>query len=183
MPNTQLQYSLAEREGKVDLSFSSIKKKGHDRFLQKHIKNAKELAKTRTKLFVNAKVNSWLKEGEVSQHTIHTYFKCIKQLIKLMGYHYKKNLFWPTIIYADKFIRSSNPVQEDQLFQLILISALITVKFWEDTGVDADLASYVSGLSKKQISDFERKFLKQIDYSLLLSNDDIQSFRAPTQSY
>ncbi len=69
-----------------------------------------------------------------------------------MGYRYMKNLLLPTVIYADKFVKKGGLVKECEVFRLLLISAVVTVKFWEDCGIDVELVEAVSGISKKEIS-------------------------------
>lgn len=95
-----------------------------------------------------------------------------------MGYRYKKNLLLPTILYADKYVQNGGIIHESKIFHLLLTSANLTVKFWEDCGIDTDLVAEVTGLTKKQISTMERVFLSTINYNLYLSSEDIEQWRA-----
>jgi hypothetical protein len=178
MSGSALIKAISERTGAIDKSFSGIKKKAFKReFKKKHIQNARALENERRISLIFHTVNSWLKSNQcVSDHAIKEYIRCIKQLVKLMGYRYKKNLLLPTVIYADKFVKKDGLIDESDIFRVLLVSALVTVKFWEDTGIDADLASYVSGFTKKEICDLERRFLNVIDYKLFLDNSDIEMF-------
>jgi len=170
----------------INTSFSAIHKAGshtsphHNHPQKKHIKNAKELEKRRRNELVYQIVHSWLTidQDPIPSHLLRDYFKCIKQLVKLMGYRYQKTLLFPTLIYADKFIQIDGPVSSDRIFHLLLISALVAVKMWEDTGIDMDLISQVSGLPKKEISDMERNFLEKLEYKLFLTDKDLASFTA-----
>lgn len=150
-------------------------------YLKKHIKNARELEKSRRREVIIHTVNSWidlrLDEQIIPSSTLRDYITCIKKLVKLMGYHFKKNLLFPSLIYATKFVTKVGKVRREKVFHLLLISALVTVKFWEDTGVDLELTSEVFGIDKTDIIEMEKTFLAKIDYSLMLSTKDVDSFK------
>lgn len=161
----------------VDLSHSPLKK--NSLFLKKHIRNAKELEKKQKKEIIYQQVNSWLgaDQAKVDRATVKQLLKCLRQLITLMGFRYNKKLILPTFIYVDRFIQKHGHIEYKNLFNILLVSALVTLKFWEeDSGVDMNLTSYVSGIPVKEITALERDFLGKIDYSLFLSPTDVEQW-------
>lgn len=149
-------------------------------YLKKHIKNAKELERRREIESICVLVNNWLLPGQSSfdGHLIKQMMKCIKKLIRLMDYkHFKKDLLFPTVIYADRYVKNHGLLEHSEVFHHLLISALIAIKFWQDFGVDMDLTAHVSGISKDELSQKERDFLSTIDYRLFLSTTEIEQYR------
>jgi len=97
------------------------------------------------------------------------------------GYHYKRNLLIPTLIYADKYVQRCGQLGDlRDAFLLLLVSAMVTVKMWEDWGISAGIVEEVIGISRKQLTEMERKFLSALDYSLFLSDEEIQEFKDRT---
>lgn len=169
---------MAVQKIKLNKSSSQDKTKKHSlEFRKKHIQNAKVLEKQKRDNVIYRRIKSWLKEDEVIlPETIRQYFSCIKQLVKLMNYEYKKNIILATVIYANKYIQNVGMISVNHLFRLLLTSTIVTIKFWEDGGVDLELCSYVFGITKKEINDMERHFLVKIGYELFLKNEDIENF-------
>lgn len=152
-------------------------KKHSNEFRKKHIRHARAMEKAKRESALFSRITSWLSSGEFVDHSaIKQFFVCIKQLVKLMGYEYKKNLLTATVIYADRYVRNTSLISANQLFRLMLTSTVATMKFWEDCGVDLELCSYVFGIEKKSITVMERHFLTKIDYKLFLTKDDLLEF-------
>ncbi|PRP80689.1 hypothetical protein PROFUN_11648 [Planoprotostelium fungivorum] len=148
----------------------------HARYTPKHVRNAHKLEKSRQKKAIYCMVDRFFHANDTVRHDlVRDYFSCIKDLVKLMGYRYKKHLLLPTIIYMDRYIRKTGPIVPADFFRLLLTSAIVTVKFWEDWGVDADLVQEVCGLSRKDIGNMERNFLSTIDYSLFLTPQEVDT--------
>ncbi len=63
---------------------------------------------------------------------------------------------------------------------MLLVSAMVTVKMWEDWGISAGIVEEVIGISRKQLTEMERKFLSALDYSLFLSDEEIEEFKDRT---
>eukprot|EP01119_Soliformovum_irregulare_P004421 TRINITY_DN15414_c0_g1_i1.p1 TRINITY_DN15414_c0_g1~~TRINITY_DN15414_c0_g1_i1.p1 ORF type:complete len:196 (+),score=38.29 TRINITY_DN15414_c0_g1_i1:326-913(+) len=179
---TQITHARLLRQNAIDSSNSPIgktkKKDPVKMFQKKHVRNAEILKKSKREDCIRFTVNGWIKAGQakLDREMLKTYLDCIKNLIKLMGYRFTKTLLLPTIIYADKFVQSSGLLDSTQIFHLLLISSLVATKFWEDTGADMNLASYISGISKKEICDMERTFLKSIDFALFIDQEDVDEF-------
>lgn len=133
-------------------------------------------------------VNSWLlydTDSELGMQLSLLDLRCILTRIELvfemMGYEsrFEDQLLWPTIIYADKYVRSGGALQAAYLFHLLMCSALIACKFWEDKCiVDEDTVVNFCGISKRQMALWEVNFLKQINYCLILSVSDLLNFRS-----
>ncbi len=70
-------------------------------------------------------------DHRVPLSTMQRYFQCIKELIHLMGYHYKCTLLLPTVIYADRYVEKCGLLQNSaDLFRLLLVAAMEAVKMW-----------------------------------------------------
>lgn len=165
-------------------NFEPCVKKHSAGFRKKHIQNAKALEKSKRNNVILSRMRCWLKDGEIiSEDTMKQYFSCIKRLVKLMNYDYTKHILFATIIYAERYVQNTNLITTSHLFRLLLTSTIVTLKFWEDAGVDLELCSYVFGINKKEINDMERHFLIKVDYGLILQNEEIDSFEyRPTLS-
>lgn len=151
---------------------------------KKHVCNLKQLEKERRNAILHSVISSWIDSSSppVSMRLLQDYFRCIKQLIKLMGYECKDNMYEVITIYAQRFVtcqlaKGGEKICTSQLFNLLLISAVLSVKMWQDYGPDIDLVQEVCGLSKKLLSTMERNFLATIDYSLFVSAADLETLR------
>ncbi len=102
--------------------------------------------------------------------------------ITFFFYYFYRNLLFPTIIYADRYIkkRGQLPGTRD-LFNLLLTSALVAVKMWEDCGVNFKTVLKYTGITRKQICSMERQFLGALEYSLFLSAEDVIEFVTKTR--
>jgi hypothetical protein len=79
-------------------------------------------------------------------------------------------------------VKKTGQIATSQVFQVLLISALITVKFWEDYGIDAQLVEEVVGIPARDINLMEMTFLRVIEWSLYLSEEDIEQFKNKYES-
>lgn len=153
--------------------------------MKKHVKNAKELDKQRRMDAIVRTINTWLRPGErIASFTLEQTIKSIKQLSHLMGLHFDKQLLVATMIYIEKFVKRHGALQFSDIYNVLIVASIITMKFWaeEQYRVDMDLTSYVSGIPKKQISTLERIFLGTIDYALFLDSSAIESWQVQHQA-
>eukprot|EP01114_Cavostelium_apophysatum_P009210 TRINITY_DN22301_c0_g1_i1.p1 TRINITY_DN22301_c0_g1~~TRINITY_DN22301_c0_g1_i1.p1 ORF type:complete len:184 (+),score=32.34 TRINITY_DN22301_c0_g1_i1:184-735(+) len=167
----------------VTVSFDGMKKRKRAEFpaefpVKKHIKNARELERNRRKELIYQTINSWITSDHepIEHEQLADYLGCIKQLCQLMGYHFKSNLLLPSVIYADKYVHTVGTLDRDQVFHLLLTSALVAIKFWEDEGVDIELTCEIFGIDRKYFVQLEKDFLITLDYELMLSTKDIETF-------
>jgi len=169
---------LQNNNTNIDSSSSSSSIKGHSlEFRKKHFLHAKALEKSRREEIVFKHVSSWLTDSNsLESSTLQQYISCIKQLVKVMGYDFKKDFVKAVIIYGDTYIMNASKISTGHLFKLLLISSVVAVKFWEDSGIDLDLCSYVFGISKKEISSMEKHFLCTINFKLQITSEDLVNF-------
>jgi len=146
----------------------------HDIFVAQ-IENIESFAE-----LMHAHINSWLAQGEslMSSSTIQDIFACIKQLFNMMGFRWGKHLIVPTVIYVDRFIGLTGKTDYPHIFNWLLISSLVTIKFWgeDEFDVDYNLTSFVSGISLRDIVKLEREFLGGLQYTLYLRHTDIEEW-------
>lgn len=80
------------------------------------------------------------------------------------------------MLYADRFVKRSG-IKHNQLFNLLLTSTVVTVKFWNESVVVSNRnISQVFEFSLDDVNLMERRFLAGIEYALCLSEDDVKGF-------
>jgi len=80
------------------------------------------------------------------------------------------------ILYADRFVKRSG-IKHNQLFNLLLTSTVVTVKFWNEAVVVSNRnIAQVFEFTLEDVNLMERRFLAGIEYALCLSEDDVKSF-------
>jgi len=98
-------------------------------------------------------------------------------LLDLMDiYKFPRHMFVPAILYANRFVGKYG-IKHNQLFNLLLTSTLVAMKFWDDTtpitnARVADAFRY----SINEVRIMEMRFLKGLDYSLSLTTDEVRMF-------
>jgi len=108
------------------------------------------------------------------------YLKLIRDIMVLINPHsLRDNLLLSVVFYADRFVKKRGVKLEEprKAFLVLLISALVTIKMWEDFEVKTETLERYTGISKKQISVLERQFLGVLEYSLIFSYEDMVSFQ------
>jgi hypothetical protein len=108
------------------------------------------------------------------------YLKLIREIMVLINPHaVKDNLLLSAVFYADRFVQRRGVKLEEprKAFLVLLISALVTIKMWEDFEVKTETLQRYTGISKKQISVLERQFLGVLEYSLCYSYEEMVSFQ------
>jgi len=127
---------------------------------------------------------SWIEENDREylnshsftevQETLNTLFTVLLDLFEI--YKFPRHMFLPVMLYANRFVTKYG-IKHNQLFNLLLTSSLITMKFWDDTtpitnARVADAFRY----SVNEVRIMEQRFLKGLDYSLSLTTDDVRLF-------
>jgi len=108
------------------------------------------------------------------------YLKLIRDIMTLINPHsLRDNLLLSAVFYADRFVKRRGVKLEEprKAFLVLLISALVTIKMWEDFEVKTETLERFTGISKKQISVLERQFLGVLEYSLIFSYEEMVSFQ------
>ena len=100
-------------------------------------------------------------------------FAAISKVITQMGYDFDKSLMLSTIIYAGRFVQNRGLIPNEKTLELLLLSALMSTKFWMDTGIDSDLAAHAMSLPLKEFFAKEWDFVRCLDYKLCISEVDI----------
>jgi len=141
-------------------------------------KRAPELTPSRRNEILVHHVQSWMVPGTVpSQADILRLFECIERLVKMMEYDYVK-LLWPMLIYAETYVRRTAQISGSQLFPHLVVAASLSMKMWEDYGPDLELTAHVCGITKKEISSMERRFLDKLNFNLNLQMADLEEFQS-----
>lgn len=81
-------------------------------------------------------------------------------------------LFRNAVIYAKRYVQKKGILLID-LLNLMTVAVLVSVKFWEDSGIDNSTVAYTSCVNLKLLNQMEREFLCAIDFDLTLRNDRI----------
>jgi len=108
------------------------------------------------------------------------YLKLIRDIMVLINPNsLRDNLLLSTVFYADRFVKRRGVKLEEprKAFLVLLISALVTIKMWEDFEVKTETLERFTGISKKQISVLERQFLGVLEYSLIFTYEEMVSFQ------
>jgi len=124
----------------------------------------------------------WIAEDveALSMANAQHYLKLIRDIMVLINPHaLRDNLLMSTVFYADRFVKKRGVKLEEsrKAFLVLLISALVTIKMWEDFEVKTESLERFTGISRKQISVLERQFLGVLEYSLLYSYEDMVSWQ------
>jgi len=108
------------------------------------------------------------------------YLKLIREIMVLINPHsVKDNLLLSAVFYADRFVKRRGVKLEEprKAFLVLLISALVSIKMWEDFEVKTETLQRYTGISKKQLAVLERQFLGVLEYSLCYSYEEMVSFQ------
>jgi len=129
-------------------------------------------------LVIFSHVQSWMDHGiRLDPNQVMKLFECLECLVHLMEYSFSSILF-PMLIYAERFVRMTRPLRLTEVFPLLVVSACLALKMWEDYGPDIELTAHVCKLSKKFIVELERRILATFDFRLAVSCDDIEAFQS-----
>jgi len=126
----------------------------------------------------------WLKENDVAYYNSHVTEDILSAIgdildiiVNLIGMlKTPSSMLAVILLYADRFVKHSG-IKHNQLFNLLLTSSVVTVKFWNESVV-------VSNRNMAQLFEFsladlnlmENRFLLGVDYVLCLSEDDVKNF-------
>jgi hypothetical protein len=126
----------------------------------------------------------WIEENDrdyLTTHPLPEVEETLNQLFVILLemcdiYRFPRHMFIPVILYANRFV-SKYGIKHNQLFNLLLTSTLVAMKFWDDTtpitnARVADAFRY----SVNEVRIMEMRFLKGLDYSLSLCTDEVKMF-------
>lgn len=111
--------------------------------------------------------------GEI-ESTIEQLFGIIAKVFEMYGF--PPYYLAISVFYAEKFVRRYG-VKHNQIFNLLITSALTTIKFWEDsTSVSNHQLARTFGYSTEDVNTMESRFLKGLDFTLYLTFERIHQF-------
>jgi hypothetical protein len=127
---------------------------------------------------------SWIEENDreyLNTHpsleiedTLSQLFVILLDLFEI--YKFPRHMFIPVILYANRFV-SKYGIKHNQLFNLLLTSSLVSMKFWDDTTpITNTRVADAFRYSINEVRIMEMRFLKGLDYSLSLTTDEVKMF-------
>lgn len=143
------------------------------------------LGSTRTErdLLIN-KMSQWLREHDSAYYNSHVVadihdaiaeiLDIITNLVSMLKT--TSNMLAVIMLYADKFVKRSG-IKHNQLFNLLLTSTVVTVKFWNESVVVSNKnIAQVFEFSLEDVNLMERRFLAGVEFQLCLNEDDVKMF-------
>jgi len=127
---------------------------------------------------------SWIEDNDPDYLATHPYSEVEETLGQLFVilldlfeiYKFPRHMFLPSILYANRFV-SKYGIKHNQLFNLLLTSSLVTMKFWDDTtAITNSRIADAFRYSTNEVRVMEMRFLKGLDYSLSLTTDEVRMF-------
>ncbi|EFA81236.1 hypothetical protein PPL_06075 [Heterostelium album PN500] len=101
-------------------------------------------------------------------------FDIILSLLEMMKA--PPSLLSSVVYYANKFV-SRTGIKHNQLFNLLLTSTIVTLKFWsESTPINNRILADIFEFPVQDINLMERRFLTGIDYHLIITEEQIEIF-------
>lgn len=86
---------------------------------------------------------------------------------------------YPWLYYSHHYLRQ-HPVEHmtpRELFHVLRVSALVTVKFWNDFEIGNREASKILDMPTKNLGASERSFLDALDFNLYIETDTLAAFK------
>ncbi|EGG16122.1 hypothetical protein DFA_09794 [Cavenderia fasciculata] len=86
------------------------------------------------------------------------------------------SLLSPIVYYANKFV-SKTGIKHNQLFNLLLTSTIVTLKFWSESApTNNKMIADIFEFPVHDVNVMERRFLCGVDYQLTCSQTEIDTF-------
>lgn len=127
---------------------------------------------------------SWIEDNDREYLSNHSFTEIEDTLNQLFGilldlfemYKFPRHMFIPVVLYSNRFV-SKYGIKHNQLFNLLLTSTLVAMKFWDDTTpVTNTRVAEAFRYSIHEVRIMEMRFLKGLDYSLSLTTDEVKMF-------
>jgi len=111
--------------------------------------------------------------GEI-ESTVEQLFGIIAKVFEMYGF--PQYYLAISVFYAEKFVRRYG-VKHNQIFNLLITSALTTIKFWEDSSTVSNMQlARTFGYSTEDVNTMESRFLKGLDFTLYVNFERIHQF-------
>ena len=82
-----------------------------------------------------------------------------------------------SLIYIDRLIQSGTiPVNSLTIHRVIITSVMLAIKFFDDAFFNNSFYARIGGIPTEELNSLELEFLKAINFSLLVTNDDYQKY-------
>jgi len=127
---------------------------------------------------------SWLQDNDaeyLETHNVEEVEQTLNQLFSILldlcdMYKFPRHMFVPIVMYAHKFVTKYG-IKHNQLFNLLLTSTMVAMKFWDDTTPVTNLRiAETFRYSLGEVRIMEQRFLKGLDYSFSLTVNDVKLF-------
>lgn len=118
----------------------------------------------------------------LTENLMNDYMGLLEYFFCTLGWrNYKDEILLPSLIYMERFLQKAGINQDDvnckDIFFTLLISGGLSLKMWSDYGGwDHTIYEQVTGLSRRKMSQMERRFLQTIDYQLYISPDESENW-------
>lgn len=92
--------------------------------------------------------------------------------------HCAPHILLTSIVYIERFLRATRTdtfVSPEQACKVLVISLILSIKFHSDSAMKNNrwASLLYPWLSEGEINDLERRFLRVIEYNLLISKEDL----------
>jgi len=134
--------------------------------------------------FLVHKMSQWLVEHDrlyYNSHVVSDIHEAIAEILdiitNLVGMLKSSSQMLAVIMmYADRFVKRSG-IKHNQLFNLLLTSTVVTVKFWNEAVVVSNKnIAQVFEFSLEDVNLMERRFLAGVEYNLCVNEADVKGF-------
>lgn len=110
---------------------------------------------------------AWRRQEVVSSSDVEGMIKAEQ------GYY---ELLVATVIYADRYVKARG-LEGIKLFHLLGVSALCTIKYWEERNdMSNKTCAEAIGVSLQEVNAMERSFIQGLGYSFTLTSQDVANF-------
>jgi len=136
--------------------------------------------KTKKEVMVNI-IFRWIALWDSEFYHRNKTSEIITSIEKLLGMicfilEQKRCLLLPVIISSDKFV-SKCGIKHSQIFNLLLISVIVNLKFWDDEPyLSNSEVSDIFGYNKRDFNNMEKWFLSALGYNLFISKKEIGKY-------
>jgi len=129
---------------------------------------------------------SWLRTYDhryASYHAKHRFkaliHTCTHHLARMLKLLQCDELYLHVIYYCDGYIRKKSSISVADILQVLIVSAMITLKFWDDERVDNTNAvvSKLSSLPLQTLRQLELDMLQALNYELLVDESVLKKFK------
>lgn len=132
------------------------------------------------KIFIVSLLNSWLskKKDYFDFESVNAFLIILETAInKITIIESDTIILIPALLYGDKYVKSKQKLfKKKQVFGILMISLLLSIKFWIDGNIHLMNASIAFELPKQLIIDLELEVLKNVDWNLFISEKDIENY-------